>query len=182
MTRFRRLHQHHGLTLVLTTMLLGVICAGCALQQAFKTPDRDPIHHLSFHAFASDRMVGSMSQIVSDADGGRQFRIRRFPIVSSKQITRASCEETSSGTGARVPVVRLYLDRHGQICWMQACAQTPGDRVAVLVDGFFACATTLPSSGVRTGVIELIGPWSAEEAQAIAQNAKTNYRKLNDIF
>jgi hypothetical protein len=86
---------------------------------------------------------------------------------------------TAGGPGLVISdALRLRLDRQGSMLWLQACQEAPGDRVAVMLDGFFWYALTLPRP-TDTYSILINGPIGRAEAQTIVDSIPGHYRRLN---
>jgi hypothetical protein len=152
------------------------LLGGCAWWEQHVQGAQEGVHVISLHYFADPTLDASnQTQIVSDANGTQRFCIRRVPIVSNREIMGGKLEIT--GDPER-PALRVLLDRHGSVVWLQACQQAPGDRVAVVLDGFLWYTMELPRP-TDTHSILLDGPLGKVEAQAIIDAIPGHYRKYN---
>ena len=136
------------------------------------------VYTVAFHQFArGDLAQGNATRIASSADGHKRVCIRRIPIVTSRQIPKATLVDTGEEGG--YPTIRFSLDHHGELSWMQVCRQMPGDAVAVLVDGFYYGAFRVPHRPKSMNAITVRIPWSQGEAEAIVKHASETYKKYN---
>lgn len=162
--------------LALAVGLVAWLATGCAwLDHQLHRNEVAP-HAISLHPFAEPGSdVGRRTQMVADAAGTRRLCIGREPILSNRQVREGKLEDTADPNR---PALRLLLDRQGSMLWLQACQEATGDRVAVMLDGFFWYSMTLPRP-VDTQSILLTGPIGRVEAQAIVDSIPGQYRRLN---
>ena len=170
------LPAYRGVVLTLAAGLVALQMTGCAWWDHLMHGNEVQVHAISLHHFAeAGTDVSNMTQMAIDASGSRRVCITRTPIISNRQIMGARLE---SGSDPERPALRLLLDRQGAILWLQACQEAPGDRVAVMLDGFFWYAMKLPRP-IDTHSILLDGPIGKKEAQTIVDSIPGHYRRLN---
>ena len=174
----RRNHGQAGrAALCLIVCLLGGGCGGIRESLGLARGASDPQYVLSLHRFArADLLRGGLVRELT-TDSGSAVAVRSIPLLSSKNFTSA---ELTTAAG-RDPVLKMKLDRHGQVLWLQTCAGHAGDRVAVAVDGIYRFAMQIPLRHTDAGTVSLAGPWDATEAEEIAAWARENYRILNNV-
>lgn len=162
--------------LALAAGLALLLVSGCAWLDHQMHGNEVAIHAISLHHFAEPGGdVAGKTQMVTDAGGTRRVCIARAPILSNRQIMGGELESTDNPDR---PALRLVLDRQGSILWLQACQEAPGDRVAVLLDGFFWYAMKLPRP-TDTHSILINGPIGRAEAQVIVDSIPGHYRRFN---
>ncbi|MBN2450782.1 MAG: hypothetical protein JXR77_10360 [Lentisphaeria bacterium] len=175
-----RLAMRPGAWATLSGTLFALLCllpGGCMVFTGWRSQNQVLAQSLGLHTFArGDLIPGQGVRPVTDPSGEHGAYVSHFPVLSSKEIVAARVEET--GDPAR-PALRLQLDRHGSIRWMQACREFPGDSLAVLVDGFLVATTVVPRSSDDPTSILLHCPLSRRELEALADSAAANYKKLN---
>jgi len=156
-------------------LLAGLMAAGgCARLPAWTRAGRAPGRALSLHRFADPGLIpGQATQVVGSPDGMQRVCIQRLPVIGNREIP--SGELVDTGRPER-PAVRLHLDHQGAVLWMQTCVSTPGDSLAVLLDGFYWYALTIPRA-VDTQSILLDGPIGRSEAEALVKGLPTRYRE-----
>ena len=166
---------HRAGLAVAAGLVLGLL-AGCAWLDSKMHGGEVGIHVISLHYFAEPGTdAGDKTQMAIDASATQRVCIRRVPILSNRQIMEGQLEST--GNPER-PALRLRLDRQGSMLWLQAFQEAPGDRVAVMLDGFFWYALTLPRP-TDTYSILINGPIGRAEAQTIVDSIPGHYRRLN---
>jgi hypothetical protein len=159
-----------------TAALVLVLLPGCAWLDHQMHRDQVGIHAISLHYFAEPTGdLAGKTQMITDAAGTRRACIARAPILSNRHFMTGELESTDN---PERPALRLRLDRQGSMLWLQACQDAPGDQVAVLLDGFFWYAMTLPRP-TDTLSIRLDGPLGRTEAQIIVDSIPGQYRRLN---
>ena len=165
-----------GTGLALAAGVVAWLATGCAWLDHKLHGNEVGIHAISLHPFAeASNDLSNRTQMVVDAGGTKRVCIRREPIVSNRQIMGAKLESTGD---LDRPALRLLLDRQGSMLWLQACQGAPGDKVAVLLDGFFWYAMELPRP-TDTHSILINGPIGRAEAQTIVDSIPGHYRRLN---
>lgn len=156
--------------------LVMALATGCAWVDRLVHRKEAGAHAISLHPFAEPgNDVSGRTQMVVDAGGTQRVCIRRAPILSNRQMMEGKLE---SGGDPQRPALRLRLDRQGAMLWLQACQEAPGDRVAVMLDGFFWYTMTLPRPTDTQSVL-IDGPIGQTEAQAIVDSIPGQYRRLN---
>lgn len=155
-------------------LIVGLLVAGgCARLREWGWTDRAPGRALSLHRFADPGLIsGEATQVVGSPDGMQRVGILRQPVLGNREIPSA---ELVDGDRPERPAVRLHLDRQGAVLWMQTCVSTPGDSLAVLLDGFYWYTLTIPRA-VDTQSILLDGPIGRSEAEALVKGLPTSYR------
>lgn len=155
-------------------LLVGLTGGGCARLPDWARRDRATGRALSLHHFAEPGLVpGLATQIVGSPDGMQRVCIQRLPVLGNREIPSGELVETAAPDR---PALRLHLDHQGSILWMQTCVSTPGDSLAVLLDGFYWYALTIPRA-VDTQTIFLDGPIGRSEAEALVRGLPTLYRQ-----
>jgi hypothetical protein len=151
-----------------------VVLAGC--QSLLERPEEQVICAISIHAFAAQELQKTRLARSVEAAEGRAITVRSTPLLTSHNIMAMDAMVDPSGRKA----LRAVLDKHGQTCWLQACAQYPGERLAVLVDGVFRFSMTVPANPPNDGSFYILGPWADAEMKSIAEHAIPNYKLLNN--
>lgn len=122
-----------------------------------------------------DLIGGKLSRTLLDHEGTRVICVRTVPVITSHNIMAGEVVEHGNGKRA----VRLFLDRIGQDIWLQACCQLGGERLAIVIDGFYLFDVTVPHRQTSYETMLVEGPWEAVQAQGVAANAQANYRILD---
>lgn len=119
---------------------------------------------LSIHSF-SQTPTAQSSPFGLEYAPGRYLFVDQQPLVDSSGIARIEIVPTAGGKG-----LRCYLASQGQFRWQQACTNWHGYRLVLLVNGRFRAFVRVSGSGA-TGLLDLPGPFSAEEAEALVNGA-----------
>jgi len=166
---------HRGAVLLLVLAVFGL--SGCGAFSEWRRKKTPTVQSVALHVFARGDLQGdNMTRLAATPDGSKRVYIHHLPLLTSRQITHASVEEAdASGRLA----IRFNLDHHGGVLWLQACRQMPDDPLAVLIDGFYCCSMRVPHGREASNSFVIHGPWSQQEAEAIAGHAAMNYRNLN---
>lgn len=157
-----------GLALVLVAL------GGC--QSPFGRPEEAVVCAVSIHAFATQELHTTRLARTAEAADGRSVTIRATALLTSRNIMAMQAMVNPVGRRA----LRAMLDQHGQTCWLQACVEYPGTRLAVLVDGVFRFSMDVPANPPNDGSFYIVGPWSDAEMKAIAEHSISNYKLLNN--
>jgi len=151
----------------------GLLAGGCAIYNRLTGRENTQVHALALHPFAEPGQIpGNATRIVADAAGTQRVCIRSMPLISNRQIMSGELEETGN---PKRPAIRVMLDHQGSVLWMQTCNETPGDSLAVLLDGFYWFALRIPRA-LDTQSILLDGPIGRVEAEAIVKSLPKQYR------
>lgn len=157
-----------GIFLLLST-------SGC---KGLRKTRQDIIYAVEICEFADDvRISTGAVRYLPDLERGRRIAVKRLPILTSNCFRSASIEEPQEGVETRT--IRFVLDKHGTYVWLQSCREFHGDKVAVVVDGFYRFSIELPTQLEPPGVLVITGPWQPQEAENIVLNVETNYRLLH---
>jgi preprotein translocase subunit SecD len=101
---------------------------------------------------------------------GRYFYPESHPSLSSKDIANIEVLDRDDGEKA----LRCELDSHGYLTWARLSAEMQGQHLALLLDGKFRGFLSVPHAS-SLPYFDLAGPFTAEEAKEISENAPKNY-------
>lgn len=156
-------------------MVVSLAFGGC--QSLFRKPEEAVICAVSIHAFASEELHRTTLLVrTAEAADGKYITIRATPLLTSHNIMAMQAMEDPTGRKA----LRAVLDKHGRTCWLQACGEYPGERLAVLVDGIFRFGMNVPTNPPSDGTLYIVGPWAEAELKSIAEHSIPNYKLLTN--
>ena len=159
---------------VATLSVLVLICAGC--ETLFQGRPRSnyvvTMHLLARNHESTRPFIMPVKPLGSD----RTYWVYRVPVLSSRHIVRAVPVRNEDSVSA----VEFETHPVHRLKWVSLAAEHGGQRVAVLVNGYFRFLWRVPetySPESRTLTVE--GPWDPREAELIAEWAPDNYEEFN---
>ena len=167
----RRLLRPGWALLALLALALGGSAPGCQSCKPKTVEDQSGL--LSFHTFTINPTGSNLINRV-EYNPGRFCYFDTPPVLTSLNISEVESFDVPGGKG-----LRLHLDRHGHLLWARILADTQGSSLALLVDGHFRALIMLARTAPAP-IIELSGPFTADEARKITDHAAETYKLLND--
>ena len=137
--------------------------------------DEPPEKVFSIHRVVKKPWDPDRFMLLHTSDEGEDLWMSKVPLMHSKFIEAMEVVRGPRGmTG-----LKCYLKRSGRQLWSQVKVNYAGQQTAVLIDGELAFLWRITSYGEefsRTFIVE--GPWSREEAAAVAAQARLNFQKF----
>lgn len=159
---------------VLVLAVLGIVlavCAGCATVM--------PVLAISLHEYSAEGDPSTTRFNISALEPGatRSKTTMRRAFVDARHFKYGEVIADRKHPGRYG--VRLEADSFGTNRLMQVAGGHDQMRIAVVVDGFYVGDARLDERKAFEGIVELPGLWGKAEAEAIAENVASNYKKID---
>ncbi len=164
----------------LSSLLFLLLSAGVLLTMVgCNHIDPEPVFAVSLHEFVDpgEHVKTLLITEVSTADGSQTRVVRSLPILDWHRFESAELLPDDDGVHAGI---KLKIDASGRRLWQQVTGYRSGNKIAVVVDGFYAGESLLPKRIDESGTYETAHIWSVGEAKAIIENVHRNYLIANE--
>ena len=155
---------------ILIALFLSLLLFSC------KSVKHETFFFVSVHlpVTSSEVIPTTMLMPLQDSQTGRVHYLRRLPVFSSADIEAIEMVEDKDGIHYRL---KFYLDSVSNAKIQEALHYHRGEKLCVVVDGFFTGFTEFEAVKDEPSAI-LTGDalWNKAEAQLIIENVEHNYK------